>query len=400
MLHTWFTGHVRSFLKAIARFDYDHPKAVLLATLAFAATISMAAVPSVISWVHYPCGGTLYDSASCYPQLADIAGPLNGKMHLARQFLFEHFPTEPWPRKAEIIVEPAERCLRCPAVLVDCTFDYAFDQCWKEDFTSVAPGPKSLPPLPPSALAALADAQATLMRLDIGSACWKVGGACHAANVSSSEFGAAVGVPAKQAWVPLESGGDELKASLHEQFATADGALPPALKYSFFVTGVSRDGYDGFPSQYSKAALEFENEWHVAMKEVAAKYPELTISWIGQSQPMTEFAMELFPPMLLCLPLAFSVLITIVVLAFATIEPTSGKLVLPLALADLLEPAICFLVANLAVRTASASRASSPIPTLTCTLTHHPHPSPSPFNFTLHPHPSTPPSPSPSTYPR
>ena len=80
----------------------------------------------------------------------------------------------------------------------------------------------------------------------------------------------------------------------------------------------------------------------------AAKYPELTISWVGQSQPMTEFAMELFPPMLMCLPLAFTVLIILVVLAFAH-HSTDGKLVLPLALADLLDPALVFLVANLAV---------------------------------------------------
>ena len=229
-------------------------------------------MPSVIAWVNYPCYGTIYDSESCFPQLADIAGPLNGKMHLARKFIFDHFPREPWPRKAEIIVEPAERCLRCPAVLMDCTKDYAFDECWSSDFTSRPADSSSLLPLPESALSALADAQAAITSLGVGDACWKdveALGACHPANVSSSEFGAAVGAEAKQAWVPLQLSGDGLKASLQGQFALADGSLPPALKYSFFVTGVSRADYNGFPSQYSQAALEFEDAWHVAMKEVA-----------------------------------------------------------------------------------------------------------------------------------
>ena len=41
-------------------------------------------MPSVVEWVNYPCGGTIYDGDACYPQLADIAGPLNGKMHATR----------------------------------------------------------------------------------------------------------------------------------------------------------------------------------------------------------------------------------------------------------------------------------------------------------------------------
>ena len=58
-------------------------------------------------FVYFPhrCGGLIYDTDACYPQLGDIAGPLNGKMHANRKFIFDHFPREPWPRKTEIIFE-------------------------------------------------------------------------------------------------------------------------------------------------------------------------------------------------------------------------------------------------------------------------------------------------------
>ena len=72
------------------------------------------------------------------------------------------------------------------------------------------------------------------------------------------------------------------------------------------------------------------------------------LSWITQSQPMTEFAMELFPPMLMCLPVAFSVLITVVLLAFTTVGG-DGKLALPLTKAALVDPVLCIVVANLSV---------------------------------------------------
>ena len=79
-----------------------------------------------------------------------------------------------------------------------------------------------------------------------------------------------------------------------------------------------------------------------------AAHPELVLSWITQSQPMTEFAMELFPPMLMCLPVAFSVLITVVLLAFTTVGG-DGKLALPLTKAALVDPVLCLVVANLSV---------------------------------------------------
>ena len=63
---------------------------------------------------------------------------------------------------------------------------------------------------------------------------------------------------------------------------------------------------------------------------------------------MTEFAMELFPPMLMCLPVAFSVLITVVLLAFTTVGG-DGKLALPLTKAALVDPVLCIVVANLSV---------------------------------------------------
>ena len=63
-------------------------------------------------------------------------------------------------------------------------------------------------------------------------------------------------------WAVLGSG-DGHQQELSTQFASAEGTLPPALKYSFFVTGKS-DDYSAFPSVYSAAALEFENAFHVS----------------------------------------------------------------------------------------------------------------------------------------
>ena len=131
------------------------------------------------------------------------------------------------------------------------------------------------------------------------------------------------------------------------QFASGDGALPPALKYSFFLTGKSVD-YSAFPSVWTPKVIEFENSFHVQMKALRATYPELTISWFAQSQVMTEFTMEVFPAMLLCLPLAFSMLSALVVLAFVTYDE-EGRVVLPLTKASILDPIVCLLVANLAV---------------------------------------------------
>ena len=374
MLHEKFTALLRSGLRNVARLDYDHPKKVILALLALSSTLVLGAAPSVVEWVNYPCGGTIYDGDACYPQLADIAGPLNGKMHATRAFLFDHFAAEPWPRKAEVIVEPAHRCLRCPSPIMDCVLEHDFDVCWEADGTSHAPDSSSLEPLPPSALAAIVEMQSTLTELGLADVCWKDVPAlgCHPANVSSSEFGAAVGAPAKAVWVPLELSGLSLASSLQTSFGGADGTLPPALKYSFFLTGVTDPVHEGdFPSKYSRGALELENSFHVAMKEIQARaaalppstrpahpltkpldaqaaHPELVLSWITQSQPMTEFAMELFPPMLMCLPVAFSVLITVVLLAFTTVGG-DGKLALPLTKAALVDPVLCIVVANLSV---------------------------------------------------
>ena len=273
-LHESFTALLRSGLRNIARLDYDHPKKVILALLALSSTLVLGAVPSVVEWVQYPCGGTIYDGDACYPQLADIAGPLNGKMHATRAFLFDHFAAEPWPRKAEVIVEPAHRCLRCPSPIMDCVLEHDFDVCWEADGTSHAPDASSLEPLPLSALDALVEMQSTLTELGLADVCWKDVPAlgCHPANVSSSEFGAAVGAPAKAVWVPLELSGLSLTASLQTSFGGADGTLPPALKYSFFLTGVTDPVHEGdFPSKYSRGALELENSFHVAMKEIQAR---------------------------------------------------------------------------------------------------------------------------------
>ena len=274
MLHEKFTALLRSGLRNVARLDYDHPKKVILALLALSSTLVLGAAPSVIEWVNYPCGGTIYDGDACYPQLADIAGPLNGKMHATRAFLFDHFAAEPWPRKAEVIVEPAHRCLRCPSPIMDCVLEHEFDVCWEADGTSHAPDASSLEPLPLSALDALVEMQRTLTELSVADLCWKDVPAlgCHPANVSSSEFGAAVGAPAKAVWVPLELSGPSLASSLQTSFGGADGTLPPALKYSFFLTGVTDPVHEGdFPSKYSRGAFELENSFHVAMKEIQAR---------------------------------------------------------------------------------------------------------------------------------
>ena len=176
MLHESFTAALRSGLRKIAAVDYDQPKIVLLVTLAIANTLVLGAVPSVIQWINYPCDGTIYDTLagrppSCYPDFPSIGGPLNGKMHEARKFIFDHFPGEPWPRKVEIIIEPAAQCLRCPRPVMDCVFDNEFDLCWAEDGTSVAPGPSSLQPLPASALDALAESQELAVDLGVLDAC-------------------------------------------------------------------------------------------------------------------------------------------------------------------------------------------------------------------------------------
>ena len=128
-------------------------------------------------------------------------------MHATRAFLFDHFAAEPWPRKAEVIVEPAHRCLRCPSPIMDCVLEHDFDVCWEADGTSHAPDSSSLEPLPRSALDALVEMQSTLTDLGLADVCWKDVPAlgCHPANVSSSEFGAAVGAPAKSVWVPWSS---------------------------------------------------------------------------------------------------------------------------------------------------------------------------------------------------
>jgi hypothetical protein len=120
---------------------------------------------SVVTWATYPCAagdGILgLHGSSCYPTLSESRTRRDASMMLAKQFQYQHFPSEPWRRQVEVIVENTIPCLRCPSSNhIECTAQYSADVCWEASGASFPL--LEAEPIDPKALTVLAGIVALL----------------------------------------------------------------------------------------------------------------------------------------------------------------------------------------------------------------------------------------------
>ena len=402
MLHHATTAFCKKQLKKVGAMNYDKSFKVMAATTMIGNTFFLFLIPTIISWAwyarhtcypaplhhprarhpalctrapptlqpapdRYPCGGTFtgfYQSdtglsfdatgstAECYYHVFDITTPTrpNGATHTSWAFMQDNFDVDgradldPYPRVVEVIVEPQQACFRCPEFTISCADDYAFDQCWSQHkWTSDGPLSTALKPIGESSYSTLTDVHQYLLTSGLLDLCWKddlTTGACHPANISSSELSDGGGV---QAWVPLELSASEFDARLHEIFPSSNP--PAAIRMAFWLTGKSTlRGNQGQPRPQPSVFLwEFHfDQWIRGIQDATANL--LTLNFYTYTSLHTEFVWRLFPIVILALPVASIILSTIVQMSFGRWS-AAGKLLMVTPKSPMFTPSLLVVVA-------------------------------------------------------
>jgi hypothetical protein len=357
MLHDATTAFCKRHLRKVAALNYDKSLKVLLLTTMFGQTLFLGVIPTVIAWAWYPCGGTLtgyyqadkaggFNAEECYYNVFDIVTPVKGTTHTSMRFLFENFVAEPYPRIVEVIIEPKAACFRCPEFTITCADDYSFDECWSQHhWTSDGPLSTTLLPVVESdafdTLFMLHRYVQTSGALDI---CWvddATTGACHPANVSSSELSS--GGPV-QAWVPLELSDAQFNATLATLFPAA--SPPAAIRYTFWLTGQSTyKGNEGQPRPQPRVfQWEFDfDDWIRGLQDATSG--TLTLNFYSYTSGVTEMIWRVFPVVMISLPVASVVLSIIVQSSFARWS-AKGKLLLVMPNSPMFTPSVLVIVAG------------------------------------------------------